>query len=134
MHNHNSKSPMGNDINDVIMAEAEVEKVKQSYIIDTTNMNENSCIESEDDDPKLEKIQPFSTSCDTNLPLAVEIEETEKGENINKIISLAGPSVVEKSTVDLLTVAADPREIARSGTKSVYDLEWVPLGFGVDLW
>ncbi|XP_052182919.1 protein phosphatase 2C 16-like [Diospyros lotus] len=83
-----------------------------------------------------EELVTVDASSAISLPIAVEIEETEKGQIVSKVISLGEPSS-QQSTIDLLTVAASGREIAKvrigKGGKSVFELDYVPLWGSVSI-
>lgn len=74
---------------------------------------------------------------DTSLPIAVEIEKIETGEIVTKVISLGEPSIVQKPTIDVLTLASIPNEIEKGQIgrcgKSVFELEYIPLWGSVSI-
>lgn len=74
---------------------------------------------------------------DTSLPIAVEIEKIETGEIVTKVISLGEPSIEQKPTIDVLTLASIPNEIEKGQIgrcgKSVFELEYIPLWGSVSI-
>uniref|UniRef100_A0A5B6ZIU4 protein-serine/threonine phosphatase n=1 Tax=Davidia involucrata TaxID=16924 RepID=A0A5B6ZIU4_DAVIN len=113
--------------------------------------NEEDEIFSVGDDPSginSEELLALDASSEISLPVAVEIEETEEGQIVAKVISLGETSIEQKAAVDLLTVAARPHEersdgldlkasapvfqlprekITGRGSRSVFELDCVPL-------
>ncbi|KAL3632943.1 hypothetical protein CASFOL_025927 [Castilleja foliolosa] len=93
---------------------------------------------------------PIDTSSEISLPIAVEIEGTENGQILAKVISLEERSMKGRLSQDIVTVAENPNEEcsssgptikssviavklsgekdpSRGGVKSVFELDCLPL-------
>ncbi|KAA8541671.1 hypothetical protein F0562_022823 [Nyssa sinensis] len=101
-----------------------------------------------------EELLALDASSGISLPVAVEIEETEEGQIVAKVITLEEPNIEQKAAIHLLTVAARPLEersdsleIKASapvfqfprekntgrGSRSVFELDCVPLWGSVSI-
>lgn len=58
---------------------------------------------------------PLNTASEASLPIAVEIEGTENGQIVAKVISVEERSIKRRLSEDILTVAAKPNEECSSG-------------------
>ncbi|KAL3632025.1 hypothetical protein CASFOL_025009 [Castilleja foliolosa] len=98
---------------------------------------------------------PVVTSIETSLPIAVEIEGTENGQILAKVISLEERSIKRRLSEDILTIAGKQNEecssgptikssviavkvsgekdSSRGGVKSVFELDCLPLWGSVSI-
>ncbi|KAI3463244.1 hypothetical protein Pfo_019907 [Paulownia fortunei] len=98
---------------------------------------------------------PLDAALDTRVPIAVEIEGTENGQIVAKVISLEERSMRRRVSDDVLTISAKPNEEcsngptikesvvsvplssekdpSKGGVKSVFELDCVPLWGSVSI-